>query len=95
MIVILKTVVVLVGSYLIGSIVTSDVVNLFKKEDADPPEPDTLTVSIRYLVDPFGYAYGYSTKGTFNPKNVSFDLWSAAGTTDKTTTDQLKWVKNW
>jgi acyl-phosphate glycerol 3-phosphate acyltransferase len=33
MIVILKTIVVLVGSYLIGSIVTSDVVNLFKKED--------------------------------------------------------------
>jgi len=52
-----------------------------------------------YIVDPFGFSYGYSTAmastGT-NGYNTTFDLWSTAGTTSaKTSGTQAKWIKNW
>jgi len=46
-----------------------------------------------YMVDPFGNAYGYSTKGTYNP---TFDLWSTGRETATPSAEvQEKWVKNW
>lgn len=64
------------------------------------PKPDMLGTSARYLIDPFGNAYGYSTRGTFNP---TFDLWSTAGaTTDPTnpapsatSPAYTTWITNW
>lgn len=60
--------------------------------------------SIIYIVDPFGYCYGYSTAmantGT-NGFNPTFDLWSTCGTTGTTsslttgTQVQGVWVTNW
>ncbi len=43
------------------------------------PKLDMLSTGAdRYLLDPFGNPYGYSTAGTFNP---TFDLWSTLGMT--------------
>lgn len=54
-----------------------------------------------YIVDPFGFSYGYSTvqatTGT-NGYNPTFDLWSTAGTTGSTSSSsnvQAKWITNW
>ncbi len=52
------------------------------------------------LRDPFGNSYGYSTMRAANPAaaggfNPTFDLWSTAGTTSVSATDQLRWIKNW
>ena len=56
-----------------------------------------------YIMDPFGYSYGYSTiqspppLGTgSNGNNATFDLWSTAGTTNASTSgSQAKWITNW
>jgi general secretion pathway protein G len=56
--------------------------------------------TVSYIRDPFGNSYGYSTiqaasgpgAGGYNP---TFDLWSTAGTTTGSQTDQLQWIKNW
>ncbi|HWL51159.1 MAG TPA: prepilin-type N-terminal cleavage/methylation domain-containing protein [Chthoniobacteraceae bacterium] len=71
-------------------------------------EGNPTSVSTFYLIDPFGNAYGYSTKGKFNP---SFELWSFAGEIPKDdngkplkySEDEDKdkgyviytWIKNW
>ncbi len=56
-----------------------------------------------YVIDPFGYAYGYSTRANHlatsgsNPDprsyNPTFDLWSTGGQT--TTAGTGKWITNW
>ncbi len=53
-----------------------------------------------YMIDPWGYSYGYSTGGTNStsqyPMNgVGFyDLWSSAGATGQPT-NVSSWVANW
>src|SRR5213080_4851608 len=64
---------------------------------------NTLTpTTVSYIRDPFGNIYGYSTidNPVANPSpspgyNPTFDLWSTAGTTSGSPTDQLQWIKNW
>ncbi|HWL51558.1 MAG TPA: prepilin-type N-terminal cleavage/methylation domain-containing protein [Chthoniobacteraceae bacterium] len=57
------------------------------------PDPEGgANISSRYLIDPFGNPYGYSTNKTNNP---TFDLWSGAGTTAATADDQRRWITNW
>ena len=55
--------------------------------------------SVTNLRDPFGNPYGYSTMRAANPTgsgfNPTFDLWSTAGTTTVSATDQAQWIKNW
>jgi type II secretory pathway pseudopilin PulG len=56
--------------------------------------------SVTYIRDPFGNPYGYSTMKAANPTgtngfNPTFDLWSTAGTTTATKSDQAQWIKNW
>ena len=60
-------------------------------------------VAVNYVVDPFGYSYGYSTAyqgdisaGTNPPThgyNPTFYLWSTGGQTSSTGSGQ--WLKNW
>jgi type II secretory pathway pseudopilin PulG len=59
---------------------------------------------VLYIRDPFGNSYGYSTSKNpdTNPNaataagfNPTFDLWSTAGTTTASATDQAQWIKNW
>lgn len=58
-----------------------------------PSGDTTISVAARYLIDPFGNPYGYSTKGIYNP---TFDLWSTAGiTTGSVDTNEPRWIKNW
>ena len=52
-----------------------------------------------YIVDPFGFSYGYSTAqaatGT-NGYNTTYDLWSTAGSsTIQTSATAAKWITNW
>ncbi|MEO7934503.1 MAG: prepilin-type N-terminal cleavage/methylation domain-containing protein [Chthoniobacterales bacterium] len=65
-------------------------------------KPNQLNTTTFYVVDPWGNSYGYSTiyqanseKATpTNPSpgnNPTFDLWSTGGSS----TDVLKWIKNW
>jgi general secretion pathway protein G len=63
-------------------------------------DPNGNLTSVIYIRDPFGNAYGYSTMKAANPTgtngfNPTFDLWSTAGTTGSTTSDQAQWIKNW
>jgi general secretion pathway protein G len=54
--------------------------------------------SVNYISDPFGNPYGYSTMkaaGGANGFNPTFDLWSTAGTTGASQSDQEQWIKNW
>jgi prepilin-type N-terminal cleavage/methylation domain-containing protein len=58
--------------------------------------------TLYYIVDPFGFSYGYSTaQASATPPatygyNSTFDLWSTAGTIDAHTSGtQAKWIKNW
>ncbi len=53
----------------------------------------------KYIQDPFGYSYGYSTLGAatsgtkgFNP---TFDLWSTGGKTGTSEKDYANWITNW
>ncbi len=58
--------------------------------------PKDQTQAVTAIADPFGHSYGYSTTNQTNPSkgfNPTFDLWSTAG--GITTTDQVKWIKNW
>jgi type II secretory pathway pseudopilin PulG len=59
---------------------------------------------VLYIRDPFGNSYGYSTSKNpdTNPNaataagfNPTFDLWSTAGTTTASASDQAQWIKNW
>ena len=63
------------------------------------PSQTGSTGTLYYIVDPFGFSYGYSTvQGTSgtNGYNPNFDLWSTAGTTSPSTSgSQAKWIKNW
>ena len=65
--------------------------------------PADQNQSVKYIKDPFGNSYGYSTKmavsgtGGYNP---TFDLWSTAGVAPSPTpappaTQQNLWIKNW
>lgn len=46
-----------------------------------------------FVIDPFGFSYGYSTaSNSFNGSNF-FDLWSTAGQTAAGGTNG--WIKNW
>ena len=56
------------------------------------------TSVVRYIVDPFGNSFGYSTANSVdNTKgyNPTFDLWSTGGSTGSTDKDKAKWLKNW
>lgn len=62
------------------------------------PTPGGPPVTIQYLADPYGAAYGYSTIGSSSANtggnlgyNPTFDLWS---TNDKPG-DSQSWIKNW
>jgi type II secretory pathway pseudopilin PulG len=70
----------------------------FKPNMLTPPPPSTATVTA--IRDPFGNPYGYSTIKAANPTgtagfNPTFDLWSTAGTSSASQTDQAQWIKNW
>lgn len=53
----------------------------------------TNATGTNYIVDPFGFSYGYSTSSnSYNGANF-FDLWSTAGSTTAAGTNG--WVKNW
>jgi len=62
------------------------------------PSQTATTSGVIYIVDPFGFSYGYSTAQASNTTavicgyNTTFDLWSTAGTT---TGSQTKWITNW
>lgn len=47
---------------------------------------------VEFIEDPFGYSYGYSTKGDHNP---TFDLWSTGGKVKNRPEDRANWVTNW
>jgi prepilin-type N-terminal cleavage/methylation domain-containing protein len=57
------------------------------------------TGTVTAIADPFGNSYGYSTAQQANPSwgfNPTFDLWSAAGTSNATDAAYEKvWIKNW
>ncbi len=62
--------------------------------------PTDQSLPIEFIRDPFGNSYGYSTANQADPTtpkgyNPTFDLWSTAGTTSGSATDQLQWIKNW
>lgn len=67
--------------------------------------PSDQAQPVQFIRDPFGNSYGYSTayqawidagsSGTQRGFNPTFDLWSTAGTTSGSTSDQLQWIKNW
>jgi prepilin-type N-terminal cleavage/methylation domain-containing protein len=49
-----------------------------------------------YIVDPFGYAYGYCTNGASSGYNQGFfDLWSTSGKTSSGAANTNVWVNNW
>ena len=62
----------------------------------------STTTSVRFIRDPFGNSYGYSTAQAANPGtnvgyNPTFDLWSTAGVTTNPADDTVRqqWIKNW
>ena len=64
--------------------------------------PVSASNQVTGVRDPFGTLYGYSTMkatapnpGTVGGYNPTFDLWSTAGTSGTTPSDQAKWIKNW
>jgi hypothetical protein len=79
------------------------------KKDADGHvyfdfKPDTLSTGTNavdattYVMDPFGYSYGYSTavhsgSSSVYGYNPTFDLWSTGGQTSGTGVG--KWITNW
>lgn len=63
-----------------------------------PKNQNGALTSVTFIRDPFGNAYGYSTmkaKGGAAGFNPTFDLWSTAGTTSASMSDQAQWIKNW
>jgi prepilin-type N-terminal cleavage/methylation domain-containing protein len=67
--------------------------------------PTDQILNVKYIRDPFGNSYGYSTFESANPasangNNPTFDLWSTVGETGKKTGEtftqyQQRWIKNW
>ena len=63
--------------------------------------PQTQSVAVTSIKDPFGYSYGYSTAKASTPGgtdgyNPTFDLWSTGNTVDAASSpDQSQWIKNW
>jgi len=64
--------------------------------------PISNSNTVRYLMDPWGNSYGYSTAAaqvsSSNGYNPTFDLWSTGGTVttgSAPTNTVLQWVKNW
>jgi prepilin-type N-terminal cleavage/methylation domain-containing protein len=51
-------------------------------------EPKPAMVSGNYFIDPWGYAYGYNSDGTYAPL-----IWSTAGQTTASGTN--KWITSW
>ncbi len=87
-----------------GSGITSTNQRAYFQFKADMLSSGTTPASgSTYVIDPFGYAYGYSTLANHlatsgsapNPAayNPTFDLWSTGGQTLGTGTG--KWIKNW
>lgn len=72
-----------------------------------PSSPTSTSNPVRYLQDPFGNSYGYSTAHQADPTkgyNPTFDLWCTVGMTQNppggaqmgTTNDPtIIWIKNW
>ncbi len=61
--------------------------------------PSDQSQNVTAIRDPFGNSYGYSTMkasdSTKNGYNPTFDLWSTAGTSSASASDQQQWIKNW
>jgi type II secretory pathway pseudopilin PulG len=61
--------------------------------------PSGGTGTVTAIKDPFGNSYGYSTAQQADPSrgfNLTFDLWSTAGTSNATDAVYEKaWIKNW
>ena len=70
-----------------GDMLSTDTVDVVVTGTLGP-----ITVQGYYLIDPFGYGYGYSTRGDYNPE---FDLWSTGGRSKGTPEDLSKWITNW
>ena len=63
-----------------------------------PKDQNGNLTSVTYIRDPFGNPYGYSTMkaaGGAAGYNPTFDLWSTAGTSGISESDQAQWIKNW
>jgi len=57
--------------------------------------PSDQTQAVKFVKDPFGNSYGYSTINSTAPSkgyNPTFDLWSTGGST---ASDTSGWIKNW
>ncbi len=57
-----------------------------------PTEVGDIVVQGQYFLDPFGYAYGYSTRGDYNS---TMDIWSTGGQTANTAAAKFKWITTW
>jgi hypothetical protein len=62
--------------------------------------PTDQSPDVKFIRDPFGNSYGYSTAKASTPAgtvgyNPTFDLWSTAGTTTGSTSDRAQWTTNW
>lgn len=64
--------------------------------------PTNSKSKVNYIVDPFGFCYGYSTVGSLATSgssateagyNPTFDLWSTGGQTS--TSGTVRWISNW
>lgn len=76
----------------------------FKPDSLSWTTQSSRTPPVKFIMDPFGYSYGYSTafaatsgSSGYNP---TFDLWSTAGKTKTPTPGATgdvtaEWVKNW
>lgn len=54
----------------------------------------SVATTPNYVLDPFGYAYGYST-ATASMNVGFFDLWSTSGKTGSGAANTNVWVNNW
>lgn len=64
------------------------------KQSQVDKESRTSSSSNTYLVDPWGFAYGYCVNENDQGMNQGlFDLWSTSGKTD--IVDKKKWIGNW
>jgi general secretion pathway protein G len=65
----------------------------------DMLSPADQSQNVKYIRDPFGNSYGYSTAHQKDPAtgyNPTFDLWSTAGSIDNNNPpNQIQWIKNW
>ncbi|HEY5894417.1 MAG TPA: type II secretion system protein GspG [Chthoniobacterales bacterium] len=65
-----------------------------------PSQLQIVNGQVRYIADPWGASYGYSTannKDATKGYNPTFDLWSTGDgpASPSGTPDQSKWIKNW